>query len=160
MHYGAPKPEGAHCRIYQNLIMKEFYKDTSAKVYYLPDLDTLFLEYLGKVQNDEHFIQINTAVLQSFRQLKTQKFVADIRKMGIIGVNSQKWVVEVLLPGMVEHLNGKTLFHAQLLDPNEIMAKVSGGNIKNRSSQTLDKLEMRQFTDSVEMNSLLKNWKG
>jgi len=158
LHYGAPKPEGAHCRIYQNLIMKEFYKDTSAKVYYLPDLDTLFLEYLGKVQNDEHFIQINTAVLQSFRQLKTQKFVADI--MGIIGVNSQKWVVEVLLPGMVEHLNGKTLFHAQLLDPNEIMAKVSGGNIKNRSSQTLDKLEMRQFTDSVEMNSLLKNWKG
>ena len=132
--------------------MKEFYKDASAKVYYNPELDTLFLEYLGKVQNDEHFIEINTAVLQSFRQLKTQKFVADIRKMGIIGVNSQKWVVDVLLPGMVEHLKGKTLFHAQLLDPNEIMAKVSGGNIKNRSSQTLDKLEMRQFTDSVEMN--------
>jgi hypothetical protein len=139
--------------------MKEFYKDTTARVYYLPDVDTLFLEYLGKVLNDEHFIQINTAVLQGFRQLKTQKFVADI-KMGIIGVNSQKWVVDVLLPGMVEHLKGKTLFHAQLLDPNEIMAKVSGGNIKNKSSQTLDKLEMRQFTDSSEMNSFLKNWKG
>ena len=139
--------------------MKEFYKDTSAKVYYNPELDTLFLEYLGKVQNDEHFIKINTAVLDNFRKLKTQKFVADIRKMGIIGVNSQKWVVDVLLPGMVEHLKGKTLFHAQLLDPNEIMAKVSGGNIKNRSSQTLNKLEMRQFTDSVEMNSFLKSWK-
>ena len=80
--------------------------------------------------------------------------------MGIFGVNWQKWVVDVLLPGMVEHLKGKTLFHAQLLDPNEIMAKVSGGNIKNKSSQTLDKLEMRQFTDSSEMNSFLKNWKG
>jgi hypothetical protein len=139
--------------------MKEFYKDTSAKVYYNPELDTLFLEYLGKVQNDEHFIKINTAVLDNFRKLTTQKFVADIRRMGIIGVNSQKWVVDVLLPGMVEHLKGKSLFHAQLLDPNEIMAKVSGGNIKNRSSQTLDKLEMRQFTDSVEMNSFLKSWK-
>ena len=62
--------------------MKEFYKDASAKVYYNPELDTLFLEYLDKVQNDEHFTQINTAVLQSFGQLKTQKFVADIRKMG------------------------------------------------------------------------------
>jgi hypothetical protein len=139
--------------------MKEYYKDASAKVYYNPELDTLFLEYLDKVQNDEHFIEINTAVLQSFRQLKTQKFVADIRKMGIIGVNSQKWVVEVLLPGMIEHLKGNILFHAQLLDPKEVMAKVSGGNIKNRSSQTLDKLEMRQFTDSVELNAFLKNWK-
>ena len=140
--------------------MKEFYKDASARVYYLPEIDTLFLEYLGKVQNDEHFIKINTAVLDSFRKLKTQKFVADIRKMGIIGVNSQKWVVEVLLPGMVEHLKGKTLFHAQLLDPTEVMAKVSGGNIKNKSSQTLDKFEMRQFTDAAEMNALLKSWKG
>ena len=139
--------------------MKEFYKDTSAKVYYNPELDTLFLEYLGKVQNDEHFIKINTAVLDNFRKLKTQKFVADIRKMGIIGVNSQKWVVDVLLPGMVEHLKGRTLFHAQFLDPKEIMAKVSGGNIKNRSSQTLDKLEMRQFTDALEMNAFLKTWK-
>jgi len=139
--------------------MKEFYKDTSAKVYYNPELDTLFLEYLGKVQNDEHFIKINTAVLDNFRKLKTQKFVADIRKMGIIGVNSQKWVVDVLLPGMVEHLKGRTLFHAQFLDPKEIMAKVSGGNIKNRSSQTLDKLEMRQFTDALEMNAFLKNWR-
>ena len=139
--------------------MKEFYKDPAAKVYYLPEVDALFLEYLGKVQNDEHFIKINTAVLQSFKQLKTQKFVADIRKMGIIGVNSQKWVIDVLLPGMVEHLKGKTLFHAQLLDPKEIMAKVSGANIKNKSSQALDKLEMRQFTDVVEMNAFLKNWK-
>ena len=139
--------------------MKEFYKDNSARVYYNPEVDTLFLEYLGKVQNDEHFIQINTAVLQSFRQLKTQKVVADIRKMGIIGVNSQKWVIDVLLPGMIEHLKGKTLFHAQFLDPKEIMAKVSAANIKNKSSQSLDKLEMRQFTDVGEMNAFLKSWK-
>jgi hypothetical protein len=136
--------------------MQEFYKDNSAKVYYDPELDTLFLEYLGKVLNDDHFIQINTAVLQAFRQLKTRKFVADIRRMGIIGLNSQKWVVDVLLPGMVEHLNGKTLFHAQLLDPSEIMAKVSGSNIKNKSTQTVTKLELQQFTDAAEMKKVLE----
>ena len=139
--------------------MKEFYKDASARVYYNSEVDTLFLEYLGKVQNDDHFIKINTAVLESFKQLKTQKFVADIRKMGIIGVNSQKWVIEILLPGMIGHLKGKTLFHAQFLDPKEVMAKVSGSNIKNKSSQTIDKLEMRQFTDAAEMNAFLKSWK-
>lgn len=139
--------------------MKTFYSDKSANVYYDPELDTLFLEYTGRVLNDAHFIQINTAVLDAFKKLKTQKFIADIRKMGIIGVNSQQWVVNVLLPGMVEHLKGKTLFHAQLLDSSEVMSKVSGGNIKNKSSQTIDKLEMRQFTDVVEMKQFLRTWK-
>lgn len=137
--------------------MKDFYKDNSAKVYYDPETDALFLEYLGKVLNDDHFIQINTAVLKAFTELKTQKFVADIRKMGIIGLPSQKWVIDVLLPGMVNHLKGKTLFHAQLLDPKEIMAKVSGGNIKNKSSETLDKLQMKQFTDMAELRAYLKS---
>ena len=139
--------------------MKEFYKDAAARVYYNPDVDTLFLEYVGKVQNDDHFIKINTAVLESFKQLKTQKFVADIRKMGVIGVTSQKWVIEVLLPGMIGHLKGKTLFHAQFLDPKEIMAKVAGANIKNKSSDKLPNFEMRQFTDLAEMNAFLKSWK-
>ena len=89
--------------------MKEFYKDPSAKVYFDPELDTLFLEYTGKVRNDEHFVTINQAVLDAFLQLNTRKFVADIRKMGVISVNSQQWVLNNLLPGMVNHLNGKPL---------------------------------------------------
>lgn len=131
--------------------MNTYYQDNSAKVYYDTEVDTLILEYTGRVLNDAHFVQINTAVLEAFRKLKTQKFVADIRKMGIIGVTSQKWVVDVLLPGMVEHLKGKKLFHAQLLDASEVMSKVSGGNIKNKSSQAIEKLEMRQFTDAADM---------
>lgn len=140
--------------------MKTFFNDKSATVYYDNDLDTLFLEYTGRVLNDAHFIEINTAVLDAFKKLKSQKFIADIRKMGIIGVNSQQWVVNVLLPGMVEHLKGKTLFHAQLIDATEVMSKVSGGNIKNKSSQTIPKLEMRQFTDVNEMKQFLRTWKG
>lgn len=140
--------------------MKSYFKDTSANVFYDQELDTLFLEYTGRVLNDAHFIQINTAVLEAFKKLKTQKFVADIRKMGIIGLPSQKWVVGVLLPGMVDHLKGKTLFHAQLLDPSEVMSKISGGNIKAKSTQTVEKMEMRQFTDAAELREFLKNWKG
>ncbi len=140
--------------------MNTYYQDNSAKVYYDTEVDTLILEYTGRVLNDAHFVQINTAVLEAFRKLKTQKFVADIRKMGIIGVTSQKWVVDVLLPGMVEHLKGKKLFHAQLLDASEVMSKVSGGNIKNKSSQAIEKLEMRQFTDAAEMRKFLKTWSG
>lgn len=137
--------------------MKEFYKNKTARIYYDQDLDTLFLEYISKVLNEEQFIEINTAVLNAFKALRTQKFVADIRKMGIISVNSQKWVLENLLPGMIKHLNGKMLFHAQLLDPSEIMSKVAASNIKNKSANA--GFEVEQFADRNEMVARLKTWK-
>jgi len=140
--------------------MKEFFKDNTARIYYNSELDTLFLEYNGKVLNDEQFIKINQAVLDAFLTLRTQKFVADIRKMGIISVNSQKWVLENLLPGMLKHLNGQTLFHAQLLDPSEILSKVSAGNIKNKSRQVREDFEVKQFSDPEELKAFLKSWKG
>lgn len=140
--------------------MKEFYKDATATVYYDPEIDTLFLEYTGKVRNDDHFIAINTAVLNGFKSLTTQKFVADIRRMGVISVNSQQWVVENLLPGMVSHLKERRLFHAQLLDPKEVFSKVSASNIKNKSKQVATDFDVMQFTDSSEMKEYLKNWKG
>jgi len=138
--------------------MKQFYKDKTAVVYYDPEFDTLFLEYTDKVLNDEQFIKINTAVLDAFLTLKTQKFVADIRKMGVIGVNSQKWVVTNLLPGMIKHLNGKTLYHAQLLDTTEIMSKVAAANIKNKSNTVSEGFEVEQFSNRDEMINRLKSW--
>ncbi len=136
--------------------MKEFYSDSTAKVYYDPELDTLFLEYIGKVQNDQQFITINTAVLEAFKSLNTQKMVADIRKMGIISVNSQKWVVDHLLPGMIKHLNGKRLFHAQLLDPSEIFSKVSASHIKNNSKKVDEGFDVMQFSDENELKTYLR----
>lgn len=137
--------------------MQEFFKDKSAHVYYDAVLDTLFLVYTGKVQNDQHFITINTAVLAAFTKLKTQKFVADIRKMGIISVASQNWVVANLLPGMVKHLNGKMLYHAQVVDPSEILSKVSGNNIKGRSSQVAEGFEVVQFSDTEKLKEYLRS---
>lgn len=137
--------------------MQEFFKDKSAHVYYDASLDTLFLVYTGKVQNDQQFITINTAVLAAFTKLKTQKFVADIRKMGIISVASQNWVVSNLLPGMVKHLNGKMLYHAQVVDPSEILSKVSGNNIKGRSSQVVEGFEVVQFSDEEKLKEYLKS---
>lgn len=137
-----------------------YYESPVARVYYDEALDTLFLAYLGKVKNHDQFVEINTAVLNAFRQLKTQKFVADIRHMGLISVEFQRWVVDVLLPGMIKHLNGKMLFHAQLLDPKEVLAKVSASNIRNKSSQVAEGFEVRQFHDEEEMKQNLLNWQA
>jgi hypothetical protein len=136
--------------------MKEFYKDSIAKVYHDSDLNTLFLEYTSKVPSEDFFITINTAVLNAFLSLNTQKFVADVRKMGIISVKSQQWVVNNLLPGMIKHLRGKKLYHAQLLDPSEILSKVSANNIKDKSNNVASDFEVRQFSNQNDLYSYLK----
>ncbi len=137
--------------------MKEFYRDKIAKIYYDPQVDILFLEYLGKVTGDDQFITINTALLEAFRSLQTQKFVADVRKMGIISIEAQKWVVSILLPGMIQHLAGRKLFHAQLLDPAEILSKISANNVKDKAAKAAERIEVTQFTDQAEMIAFIKN---
>lgn len=139
--------------------MKEYFKNNFARIFYDDVLDTLYLQYTAKVPGDEQFILVNQEVIKAFTELQTTKFVADIRKMGIISVNSQAWVVKNLLPGMIAHLKGKTLHHAQLLDPSEIMSKVSAGNIKNKSSQVAKGFEVMQFTSENEMVRYLKSVK-
>ena len=140
-----------------NFLMKEFFKNSIARIFYDEALDALFLEYTNRVPNDEQFIAVNQAVLDAFVKLKTQKFVADIRKMGIISLSSQNWVVNNLLPGMLKHLNGKKLYHAQFLDASEIMAKVSAGNIKNKSQQVAKDFEVKQFSNEEELKNYLKS---
>jgi hypothetical protein len=95
-------------------------------------------------------------VLAAFTKLNTQKFVADIRKMGIISVASQNWVIANLLPGMVKHLKGKMLYHAQVVDPSEILSKVSANNIKDRSKQVATGFEVVQFSDEEKLREYLK----
>lgn len=137
--------------------MKTFFESATAKVYYDNELDTLFLEYLGKVKNDAEFIDINTQLLEAFKSLSTQKFVADIRKMGIISLDSQNWVANHLIPSMFEHLKGKMLYHAQLLDASDIFAKVSGSNIKNKASDDETGFKVMQYSDKVELEKYLRS---
>ena len=103
--------------------MQKFFENTSAQVYYDATLDTLFLEYISKVISQEQFVVINTAVLNAFVKLQTVKFVADVRKMGVISIESQKWVVDHLLPEMIKHLRTKDLIHVQFMDEVESFLK-------------------------------------
>jgi hypothetical protein len=138
--------------------MKSYFKNEFAEVYYNEELETLFLVYLKKVPDDAMFILINTAVLDNFLKLTSYKFVADVRKMGIIGIKSQQWVVETLFPGMIKHLKGKKLIHAQIIDPKEVMSKVAAGNIKNKADQTNanEEFSVKQFSDEAQLEEYLK----
>ena len=137
--------------------MQMFFQNECAEVYYDNDLDTLFLKYYKGVRDTAEFIAINSELLDAFRQLDTQKFVADIRKMGIISIEAQNWVVENLIPGMFKHLKGKPLYHAQLIDPSEVMSKVSGSNIKSKARKESEGFAVRQFTDGNELTNYLNS---
>jgi hypothetical protein len=137
--------------------MQKFFENESAQVYFDTTLDTLFLEYTNKVINHDQFVIINAAVLNAFVKLQTVKFVADIRKMGVISIESQKWVVDNLLPGMVKHLNGKKLVVIQLLDVSDIFAKLAGNKIKENSQNSIPDFQVLQFTDRAKMETYLRS---
>ncbi|MFD1002190.1 hypothetical protein ACFQ21_22895 [Ohtaekwangia kribbensis] len=137
--------------------MQTFFENKSAKVYYDTNLDTLFLEYTDKVANHEQFVVINAAVLKAFENLQTRKCVADIRKMGVISIESQKWVVDILLPGMIKHLGGEMPIVAQLLDRVEIFAKVAANKINEKVKDDKNGFRVMQFTERKAMEAYLKS---
>ncbi|MFD1002189.1 hypothetical protein ACFQ21_22890 [Ohtaekwangia kribbensis] len=138
--------------------MHIFFENQSAKVYYDTALDALFLEYTNKVTCHDQFVVINTAVLNAFTKLQTQKFIADVRKMGVIGIESQKWVVDYLLPGMIKHLASKDLIHVQFMDEVEIFSKIAANKIKDKSSQAIKGIQISQFSNRAKMETYLKSF--
>lgn len=137
--------------------MQKFFENQSAKVYYDTVLDALFLEYTNKVTSHDQFVVINTAVLDAFTKLQTQKFIADVRKMGVIGIESQKWVVDYLLPGMIKHLSSKDLIHVQFMDEVEVFSKIAANKIKDKSSQAIKGIQISQFSNRAKMETYLKS---
>ncbi len=137
--------------------MQKFFENQSAQVYYDATLDTLFLEYTNKITSHEQFVTINMAVLNTFLKLNTRKCAADIRKMGVISIESQKWVVDNLVPGMIKHLGGQMPVVVQLLDESEIFAKVAANKINERIKQDKVGFHVMQFTDRKAMEAYLKS---
>lgn len=137
--------------------MQKFFENASAQVYYDTALDALFLEYTNKVISHEQFVTINMAVLNAFIKLQTVKFVADIRKMGVISIDSQKWVIDNLLPAMIKHLHTKDLIHVQFMDEVEIFSKIAANKIKDKSCQSIKGIQISQFADRAKMETYLKS---
>jgi hypothetical protein len=126
-----------------------------ATIEYSEELDALFLNYTDKVIGYKEFVELNQKLLEAFESLTTQYVVADIRKMGIIGVDSQKWASDVLFPAMVNHLDGKMLYHIQLLNKKDIYSTLSGNNVK-RFTTDIKGLEFYQVGEEDEVAKQIK----
>lgn len=134
---------------------KEFYKTDFVSVFYDEDTHALWVKYFHKVPSDKHFIPVVDAMLKGFKLSNTQRFMADIRKMGVLGIDSQSLIVTKLIPCMINHLNGKKLYHAQLIDPGEIMGKVAANNVKRKAEN--ESIEIVQFVNERDAIAYIKS---
>lgn len=133
-----------------------YFENNYGKVYFNTSLDAVFLEYKAKVPSHKDFLELNLKIIDCFTSLQTPKLVADIRKMGILGLESQQWIVEILLPTLIKHLKGKPLIHAQLMDEKEIMAKVSANNVKQKSAKAIENFQLQQFHKMEDVEKFLR----
>lgn len=135
-----------------------YYETDRAKVYFDEDLNTLFLVYKNRVGGTERFIEINEAMLKAFRNLDTQVMVVDARHMGVISIDSQNYVKDTLLPAMQKHLDGKTFYHAQLINPSDIFSKIAANKIKNGAEENIqENFVMKQFTEMEDIHSWIRS---
>jgi len=103
----------------------------------------------------EDFIETNNTLLEEFKKLNVNRFLVDPTKMGVVSTEGQHYVATRLLPEMIRHLNGKNLYHAQVLPQEDVFAKYAAQNIKQKSSQQLPHLFIAQFGNINEARQWL-----
>lgn len=133
-------------------LLEEF---DNASIFYDNDLETLFLSYKGPVKDHDDFVKINYAVLSAFKKYNTQKFAVDVRDLELLDLKSQNWIRDVLFTGMIEHLNGRGLYHAQLIDEDKILSKLAATNIKIKAADLEDGINIEQFSSETAMREKL-----
>jgi len=138
--------------------MKVFFKNEYGTVFQ-EDKDVTVLQYFQKVPDHEAFLELNQPIIDAYNTNPTQILIADIREMGILSVDAQKWVSNTLLPTVIEKLAGKMLYHIQYLKPNEILSKVSAGNVKRFAESSNKNFVLVQYNNQEELNEGLLEFK-
>ncbi len=131
-----------------------------ADIYHDTDLDALVLEYKNPVKGYDNFVSINEEALKHYKTINVNKFIADIRLMGVISVESQSWLAENIVPKLISASRGGVLHLAQYMDEKDIFVKVAANSVKSRSEKNLSDNKnfiWHQYTNKIEMENWLKS---
>lgn len=122
---------------------------------YDEDLEAISLVFKKQVPAND-FIHLNQKLLEIFKTLSTNRFYVDARNIGIVAVEGQKWVIENLFKGMLDHLKGEKLYHAQLMPNTDIFGKAASSNIRVQSKSNYKKEDF--IMESFVVEEEAKNW--
>ena len=118
------------------------------------EIDTLELIFKRKLVFNQ-FIETSDAVINEFKKLDVNRFLVDPSNMGVLSPEGQRYVATKSLPEMINHLNGRYLFHAQVLPQKDVFARYASQNIRQKLIQELPhRLTIGQFNTIDEA----RNW--
>jgi len=119
----------------------KIFENEFAEILHDEELNILSLVYKKQVQKDD-FIFINQKFLEIFRTLNIYKIYINALKIKVVPVEGQHWVINNMIPGMIEHVNGKMLYHAQVLNTDSFV-KFAAQNIRNKSQNQSIEIPMK-----------------
>ena len=137
--------------------MTKSYTDC-ADVYFDEDLYAVALVYKQRLEGYNMFVEVHQDILDVFLQHTSNAFFVDTRKMGVLSLDCQRWVVEHLFPGMLKHLKGKTLYHAQVISKQDAFAKFGADNIRSQSEKKIEGIEIKAFEEEEEAKAWIKSY--
>lgn len=114
--------------------VKVLVRQPQAYIQFHPESQIIDMVFTARM-NETEFIGINKALLDEFKKLNCNKLLVDALNMGVVSPGGQKWVVENLVPGMIAHLKGRKLYHAQIIPEKDIFGKFAAKNIEDRASK-------------------------
>lgn len=131
------------------------FENQFATIEYDANVDSLNLIYKANPRYED-FIVANEKFLEEFTKRDKFRFLVDARKMGVIGIDAQNYIIQKFIPSLMAHMKGKTLYHVQVVPQNEVFAKVAANNIKSKSEREVKGFVIRQFFIEAEAKEWLR----
>lgn len=119
--------------------MKKF-ENEIVDIIYDEELRILSLVYKEKPKGD-HFIAVNQKFIEVFKTLDCNKILINAIVIKVVGVENQNWVAHTMIPELLKHIKGKTLFHAQILN-SDAFVQFAARNIEKKSMSGNDSIPM------------------
>jgi hypothetical protein len=108
------------------------YESKAIQISWLPRDRFIHVEWRGHASNGE-YLEILAKQLSVTKQKKATKILYDLRKMGVVSAENQKYTNEVYFPQMAQ-AGSK---HAAIVIPENIFGQASVNNILGKKNEAL-----------------------
>lgn len=108
----------------------QHFKDNYVEITYMKEDEIVHMTIYEPFDSVTAAIDSNLKLLDFFRNFNTNKFSVDASKMGVQPDEFVKWLSENLFPPMIEHIGGRKLYHAQVIQSGEFEDQYSPNKVR------------------------------
>ena len=130
--------------------------EKQADVYYDKAMQAIVLQYKAQVNELSVFKQIHDDLADLLIANGSNRFYVDTRQMGVMLVEGQQYVIKEMFPRMLAHLQGKKLYHVQVISETDAFARFGAKNIKTSITKATDNPVVEAYTDEQAAKAWLQ----